>query len=119
MVGLTIAGLVAKSFSGRVTTSRVFGTHSLSVGLILMDGVFFSVAHSAKFHCSGSSIDVHTPLSSLDPFNLINMGLCAEVYGDSPGGFKYPAITTPTVKVEGSQGEIDVFRPISNAGHQK
>lgn len=76
-------------------------THSLSVGLILMNGVFFSVAHSAKFHGSSSSIDVHTPLSSLDPFNLINMGLCAEVYGDNPGGFKYPAITTPTVKGEG------------------
>lgn len=52
-----------------------------------MNGVFFSVAHSARFDWPSSSIDIRTPLSSLDPFNLIDMGLCAEVYGDNPGGF--------------------------------
>lgn len=38
-----------------------------------MNGVFFSVAHSAKFDWPSSSIDIHTPLSSLDPFNLIDV----------------------------------------------
>lgn len=72
-----------------------------------MNGVFFSVAHSARFDRPSCSIDIRTPLSSLDPFNLINMGWCADVDGDNPGGFKYPATTTPAVKGEILQGKFE------------
>lgn len=75
-VGLKITDLVARSCSGRTTSLPCGNTHSLSVGLTLMNGVFFSVAHSANFDWPVSSIDIRTPPSSLDPFNLIAGVVC-------------------------------------------
>lgn len=45
----TNAALVARSFGGRTPSFPRCSIHNSLVGLILMNGVFFSVPHSAKF----------------------------------------------------------------------